>query len=131
MRNWNVQASVGLVCILGLCAGCGGCGIGMMNGGIEYSEGYREGTIQKFSHKGVIWKTYEGELAMAGFQQHGGEQPTMSNVFEFTVADSEVIKEFQSVHANENVRLYYKQFLCTPPWKGSTGYFIYKGERLK
>jgi len=30
-----------------------------------YSEGYRAGLLQKFSHKGVIVKTYEGEMVLS------------------------------------------------------------------
>ena len=30
---------------------------------ITYSEGYRAGELVKFSHKGVIFKTWEGEIS--------------------------------------------------------------------
>ena len=30
-----------------------------------YSEGYRAGLLQKFSHKGAIFKTYEGEMILS------------------------------------------------------------------
>jgi hypothetical protein len=30
-----------------------------------YSEGYRAGLLQKFSNKGVVFKTYEGELILS------------------------------------------------------------------
>lgn len=38
---------------------------------VEYSEGYREGTLQKLSNRGLIWKTWDGEVALWGF---GGSQ---------------------------------------------------------
>lgn len=123
MKNgWNL---ITIGCILVMCLFCGGCSIGYMNGGFEYSEGFREGTVQKFSHKGMMFKTYEGELAMSG-----DKNPTMSNIFEFTASDPEIVKELQSLHATENVRLYYKQYMFVPPWRGSTEYFIYKIEKV-
>ena len=32
-----------------------------------YSEGYRAGLLQKFSKKGVFFKTYEGEMILSSF----------------------------------------------------------------
>ena len=36
-----------------------------------YSEGSREGVLQKFSRKGNVFKTYEGEMIQLGFGQRG------------------------------------------------------------
>ena len=33
-----------------------------------YSEGYRAGLLQKFSSKGTIFKTYEGEMILSSVQ---------------------------------------------------------------
>ncbi|MFZ1290366.1 MAG: hypothetical protein WAR79_09755, partial [Melioribacteraceae bacterium] len=33
-----------------------------------YSEGYRAGLLQKFSYKGTIFKTYEGEMILSSVQ---------------------------------------------------------------
>ncbi len=33
-----------------------------------YSEGYRAGLLQKFSHKGAMFKTYEGEMILSSVQ---------------------------------------------------------------
>ncbi|HQG62928.1 MAG TPA: hypothetical protein PK719_04675, partial [Bacteroidales bacterium] len=30
-----------------------------------YSEGYRAGLLQKFSYKGIMFKTYEGEMILS------------------------------------------------------------------
>ena len=37
-----------------------------------YSDGYREGILQKFSRKGNVFKTHEGELIQLGFGQRSG-----------------------------------------------------------
>ena len=130
MGKNNLAGLIGLGVIGVFCLCCGGCGIGWINGGVEFSEGYREGTVQKFSRKGIIWKTDEGELAMAGFQSTGGEHPTMSNVFPFTVSDAKIKDEIKALRATDKVRLYYKQYYFSPAWHGETGYFIYKVERI-
>ena len=47
----------------------------------SYSEGYRAGILQKFSHKGYVCKTWEGELAMTSVP---GVAPT---IWTFSVRD--------------------------------------------
>ena len=131
MENKKLTGLVFLVCIGMLFLCCGGCGLGWINGGFEFSDGYREGTVQKFSYKGFIWKTDEGELAMAGFKSSGGENPTMSNVFAFTVSDAKIKEEIRALRATDKVRLHYKQYLLVPPWRGDTQYFIYKVEKIE
>ena len=49
-----------------------------------YSEGDRAGYVQKFSKKGWICKTWEGELAMANIPG------SMPQIFQFTVWDDQV-----------------------------------------
>src|SRR3954447_21622348 len=70
---------------------------------ISYSEGERAGILQKFSRKGWICKTYEGELAVS---YTPGMAPVIWN---FTVRDESVaakIKDSQGkrvvVHYNEH-----------------------------
>ena len=53
----------------------------------SYSEGNRAGYIQKFSHKGWVCKTWEGELAMVNMP--GASQDR----FAFTVRDDSVAKQ--------------------------------------
>lgn len=83
---------------------------------VPYSEGYRSGELIKFSNKGVIFKTYEGEIS----QGISGAQ-----IFAFSVLDKdqEVIsklKEFQG----EYVKLTYVERFVTFFWMGDTKYFI-------
>ena len=37
----------------------------------EYSKGTRAGVINKFSEKGIVWKTYEGQIALEGIVSTG------------------------------------------------------------
>lgn len=80
-----------------------------------YSEGYREGTLNKFSTKGVAYKTNEGELLMPGMVPN---MPQMSsNIFYFSATDSAVINTlFQAT--GKKVKVHYKQFNASLPWRG-------------
>ena len=58
-----------------------------------YSDGIRVGTIQKFSNKGVINKSWEGELVMEGTKISGGSSSVKGgNVWKFSVLDATVAK---------------------------------------
>lgn len=133
MRNSDAAHGCFYLFVLGLICSCfAGCGIGWLAGGLSYSDGYREGYVQKFSTKGIIWSTHEGELALPGLRPVGlGEDQRLTNVWEFSVNDAELVKQIKELHQNELIRLHYKQYLCSPPWKGSTSYFITKIERIK
>src|SRR5215213_10063662 len=50
----------------------------------DYADGERAGYVQKFSNKGWICKTWEGELAMVNLPG------TMPEIFRFTVRDDGV-----------------------------------------
>jgi hypothetical protein len=90
---------------------------------MPYSEGYRAGKLVKISHKGVIFKTWEGEISQG---------VSNAQVFEFSVEDKEksVIKLLQK-YQGEFVKLTYKERYRTFPWLGDTKYFITKVEKTE
>jgi hypothetical protein len=45
----------------------------------NYSDGYRVGYVRKFSRKGLIWKSWEGELLLGGVVSTGGKSPEIVN----------------------------------------------------
>ena len=55
---------------------------GFLNG-YEYSFGSRAGVVNKISHKGMVWKTYEGEMALEGIVSSGGNMG--ANTWEFSI----------------------------------------------
>lgn len=59
-----------------------------------YSEGVRVGTIQKFSSKGVVNKSWEGELVMEGVKFKTDSEGTTrgGNVWRFSTLDKAVAK---------------------------------------
>lgn len=81
-----------------------------------YSEGVRSGELIKFSSKGIIFKTYEGELS----QGISGAQ-----IFSFSVLDSEekVISDLKELEGHY-VKLTYIERYKTFPWWGDSKYFI-------
>ena len=83
---------------------------------VTFSEGTRAGELIKFSHKGVIVKTWEGEIS----QGISGAQ-----IFSFSVMDKEAdviekLKEYQGRY----VKLTYVERYDTFFFWGDTKYFI-------
>ncbi|WP_408037703.1 6-phosphogluconate dehydrogenase [Tenacibaculum amylolyticum] len=85
-----------------------------------YSEGVRSGELIKFSRKGVVVKTWEGEIS----QGISGAQ-----IFKFSVEDTkkEVIADLEKFQGRY-VKVYYIERFGTLFWLGDTKYFITKVE---
>lgn len=83
-----------------------------------YSEGDRAGYIQKFSKKGWVCKTWEGELAMVTMPG------TLTEKFYFTVHDDAVAEKLNR-HLGKKVSLTYDEHIGIPSsCFGDTGYFV-------
>ena len=84
----------------------------------SYSEGERAGYVQKFSLKGWICKTWEGELAMASIPG------SMPQLFLFTVRDDAVAARINQT-MGQRVSLRYEQHRGLPTsCFGETEYFV-------
>lgn len=97
-----------------------------------YDEGVRAGTVLRISKKGMIFKTYEGQLNVQTFGAFKGANPIME-AFDFSVSasDDAVISELQAVAlSGERVNLHYVSRYAVFPWRGDTKYFIVKVERV-
>jgi hypothetical protein len=81
-----------------------------------YSDGNRSGELIKLSHKGMLFKTWEGEIS----QGISGAQ-----IFKFSVLDSDqkVIEDLQKLEG-KYVKVHYIERYKTFPWWGDTKYFI-------
>lgn len=88
-----------------------------------YSSGDRAGTISKFSERGYIFKTWEGQLMEGGYS---GETGTLSpRLWDFsTTEDSVVNKIRQGLATGERVTLIYQEKFIRFPWNGDTEYII-------
>ena len=87
-----------------------------------YSEGNRSGILQKFSKKGSVFKTYEGELIMTSIASTGNTT-IASEKFYFSVKDETVAKSLFALEG-QHVTLHYQQKRGHLPWSGETDYFV-------
>lgn len=83
---------------------------------VPFSEGYRSGELIKFSRKGVLVKTWEGQISQG---------VSGTNIFSFSVQDNETeviekMKEFQGRYVKVTYQERYRTFF----WLGDTKYFI-------
>ena len=86
----------------------------------SYSSGERAGLLQKFSKKGWLCKTWEGELMLTAMP---GAIPEK---FEFTVRDDKLAAELNA-NAGRKVVLTYAQHKALPTsCFGDTEYFVEK-----
>jgi len=84
----------------------------------SYSEGQRAGTLQKFSRKGWLCKTWEGELMQPTAP---GVAPT---IWDFTVRDDETARRVES-GLGQRVVLHYKEHKGIPSsCFGDTRYWV-------
>jgi len=90
---------------------------------VTYSEGYRAGELIKFSHKGLVYKTWEGELSQ-------GVSEAQRFIFSVEDKETKVIKDLKDLQG-KMVKLTYKERFATFPWMGDTKYFIIKVEEPK
>lgn len=117
-RRWNVFWSVVLAAAaFFVIVQCGGC---LLHN--AYSEGYRDGHVFKFSRKGTLFKTWEGEMATVGVPG--------ANVWEFSVTDDEVARQVGELTDSDHVRLHYEEVRLHFAWQGETTYRVVRVEYL-
>jgi hypothetical protein len=96
---------------------------------VAYSEGERAGVVSKFSKKGFIFKTFEGELNVGAQGQAGN---MTNNLWAFTV-DSEdpvVVKKLEdAMLSGKRIRLHYEQRYLKFSWMGDTEYFVTRADQ--
>jgi hypothetical protein len=107
-----------------------GIGVYMLICSYTYSVGSRTGILMKFSKKGFIFKTYEGDINV-GFINTNMAGLT-ANVFHFSVEK----KEKKAINFLENaegklIKIHYKEKLKAMPWQGEKNYLIYDVEYVK
>jgi len=84
----------------------------------SYSHGERAGYVQKFSRKGWVFKTWEGELSMVSMPG------TTPEKFYFSVRDDSVAAGINA-SLGGRVALMYEQHTGVPlSWWGETEYFV-------
>jgi hypothetical protein len=87
-----------------------------------YSEGYRAGLLQKFSSKGTIFKTYEGEMILSSVSSNR-DVALASEKFLFSLADKSLTRQFDTLQG-DMVIVHYKQKNGTIFWRGDSQYLV-------
>ena len=95
------------------------------NRGVEFSDGTRSGVIQKLSKKGILWKTWEGELNLGYMESDSETHQLRPAIFYFSVASDKVAQELtQAETLGGRITLQYKQYLFRGAAFGSSGYDV-------
>jgi hypothetical protein len=85
----------------------------------SYSKGLRVGFVQKFSNKGWLCKTWEGELAMVNMPG------ALSQIFVFSVRSDSVAKAINDAMARGRLELQYEEHRGVPTsCFGETNYYV-------
>ncbi len=96
--------------------------------GWTFSEGTRAGELIKVSRKGVVFKTYEGQLNLGGFQSDNAG--IVGNIWEFSTTKNNVYDRLQELEGKK-IKLHYRQRYKPMPWQGKTDYFVHKVEVIE
>ena len=84
----------------------------------SYGSGERAGYVQKFSNRGYVCKTWEGELAMVSMPG------TIAEKFFFTVRDDAVAQKLNANLGNKVVVKYEQHIGLPTSCFGETEYFV-------
>lgn len=88
-----------------------------------YSEGVNEGDINYFQKEGFLFKTYEGKMIQTGLKSSKNQGAIQSNEFKFSVVDERVARKIEE-GANTGVKLHWKRYLGTLPWRGNSQFIV-------
>jgi hypothetical protein len=83
-----------------------------------YSDGNRAGILVKVSKKGVVFKTYEGQLHLGNSMQMNEQ-----SIWNFSARDEAVYRKLQQFEG-KNVSCHYRELVGAFPWQGETNYIV-------
>lgn len=92
-----------------------------------YSDGERTGLLTKLSHKGNIFKTYEGEILIGNFQQ--APNVMVPEKFYFSVKNQKLADTLMRLQG-KIISLKYHQYRKTLPWRGESVYIVTDLQRV-
>jgi hypothetical protein len=94
-----------------------------------FSDGYRAGLLQKFSHKGNIIKTYEGEMILSSVSSNANVV-LASEKFFFSVINQNLARQLDTIQGRM-VIVHYKQKNGVLFWHGDSEYLVDSVKRLQ
>ena len=96
-----------------------------------YSLGYRAGNVMKVSKKGVIFKTWEGQLNVGGLQGGETSSDVATTVWNFSVTNEAIVDDIETaVDEGTRVKLHYREKYLQFDFRGDTKYIVYKVEKV-
>jgi hypothetical protein len=87
-----------------------------------YSSGNRYGLLQKFSHKGNVFKTYEGEMILSSVRGNMNV-PLASEKFFFSVTKKRVADQLMDLQGR-NITVHYLEKNGALAWRGESRYIV-------
>lgn len=94
----------------------------------DYSDGERTGLFTKLSHKGNIFKTYEGEILVGNNQQ--SPNVMIPEKFVFSVDDKILADSLMKIQG-KIITVKYLQYHRTLPWRGESEYIVTGLEKVQ
>ena len=88
------------------------------------SNGDRKGVLIKFSHKGNIFKTDEGEMWL------GCRQTVNAEKYYFSVTNDSIANILRNLQ-DECMQVEYKAYRATLPWRGDSKYIVYGVKKIE
>ncbi len=92
-----------------------------------YSDGERTGLLTKLSHKGNVFKTYEGEILIGNFQQ--AQNVMVPEKFYFSVKNKKLADTLMKLQG-KIISLKYHQYRKALPWRGESLYIVTDLQRV-
>ena len=93
-----------------------------------FGTGVKSGQLNYVVYKGYVFKTYEGKLIQAGYNNSNSRDAStliQSNQFEFSVADKAVADSLM-LYGGREVDLSYKEYKAAIPWRGYSRFVVDK-----
>ncbi len=90
------------------------------------SDGTRTVYLVKISHKGNIFKTYEGEALVSIGSSPQTSLTTEKFIYSVT---NKVLYDSLTRYEGQKMTLRYKQYRSTLPWRGDSEYIVYGFEK--
>lgn len=87
-----------------------------------YSIGNRYGLLQKFSQKGNLFKTYEGEMVLSSVRGNNNV-PLASEKFFFSVSDKRTADQLMNLQGRY-LTVHYKEKNGALSWRGDSRYMV-------
>lgn len=92
---------------------------------LSFSDGDRAGTVTKFSRRGYLFKTFEGELLQGGFSEGTGQLNAKEFLFSVSPGQDSVITRIESaLLSGKRVRLHYEEKYFRFFWMGDSKYYV-------